>query len=103
MKKRLSRVSPVQLGIVLAVFYGLIALIIILPAGFFFGFRAAANPALSSPGFPGMAVGGFMTILFPVLYAVLGFVLGVISAAIYNLVAKITGGIEFTFRDAPEQ
>ena len=102
MKKRLSRVSPLQLGIVLAVFHGLFSLIIFVPMGFFFGFRAAVNPTLTSPGLPGMAFGGVMMFFLPVLYAVMGFVFGVIAAAVYNLVAKITGGVEFTFQDAPE-
>ena len=43
-----------------------------------------------------------MMILMPLLYAAMGFVFGVISGAVYNLVAKWTGGIEFTVTDAPE-
>ena len=35
-----------------------------------------------------------MTILIPVIYGAMGFILGVISAANYNLVARWIGGIE---------
>ena len=42
---------------------------------------------------------GAGALLVPVFYGVMGFVFGVIGAAIYNLVAKWTGGIEFTVED----
>ena len=35
-----------------------------------------------------------MGILMPVIYGVMGFILGVIGAAVYNLVARWIGGIE---------
>ena len=44
-----------------------------------------------------------LIILFPILYAVMGFIGGIISAAIYNLIASWTGGIEFTVVDAPQR
>jgi len=107
MKRRLASVSPLQLGIVLAVLYGLISLIIVVPMGLIFagvsasGAHNAAQGA--SPALIGGMVGGFMMILLPILYAVLGFIGGVIAGAIYNLVAKWTGGIEFTVVDAPAE
>ncbi len=38
-------------------------------------------------------------IMMPVIYAVFGFIGGVIAAALYNLIAKWTGGFEFEVRD----
>ena len=35
-----------------------------------------------------------MGILMPVIYGVMGFIIGVIGAAVYNLVARWIGGIE---------
>ena len=35
-----------------------------------------------------------MGVLMPVIYGVMGFILGVIGAAVYNLVARWIGGIE---------
>ena len=35
-----------------------------------------------------------MGILMPVIYGVMGFILGVIGAAVYNFVARWIGGIE---------
>ncbi len=37
-----------------------------------------------------------MLIIFPIVYGIIGFVAGAITALIYNLVAKFTGGIEAT-------
>jgi len=39
---------------------------------------------------------GVFVIFLPIIYAILGFIVGVITAFIYNLVAKWTGGVEFT-------
>jgi uncharacterized oligopeptide transporter (OPT) family protein len=83
MKKRLTNVSPLQLGIVLGVVYGIISLIFV-P---FFIIGALFGHA----GF-----GVVFAIFFPVIYAAAGFIGGVISAFVYNIVAKWTGGIEFT-------
>lgn len=93
MKKQLTNISPLRAGIVLGVLYGLLGLIFV---PFFllaavFGGRSGGAPA---------AFGGvFFAILFPVFYAVAGFIGGIIAAAIYNLVAKWTGGLEFEVKD----
>lgn len=42
---------------------------------------------------------GVFVIFLPIIYAVVGFIGGVIAAFIYNLVAKWTGGVEFTTED----
>ena len=41
-----------------------------------------------------------MLIFAPILYGVIGFIGGAISALIYNFIAKLTGGLEFTLEDA---
>lgn len=50
------------------------------------------------------AVGGgvgmiVIAVILPFLYGALGFIAGVIMAAIYNLIAKLTGGLEMTVAD----
>jgi hypothetical protein len=88
MKKRLTYVSPLQLGIVLGALYGVISLLIV-------PFLILA--ALFGP--KGTGFGIVFAIFLPVIYAVAGFIGGVISAFVYNLIAKWTGGIEFTTQE----
>jgi hypothetical protein len=43
----------------------------------------------------GIVVGIIFLILIPIAYGLMGFVLGYLTALLYNYVAKKTGGIEF--------
>lgn len=95
MKKQLTRIAPLRAGIVLGVLYGLLGLIfmpIFLLVAVFGGKSGGAAAAFGGAAF---------SILIPVFYAVGGFVGGIIAAAIYNVVAKWTGGLEFEVRDVP--
>ena len=97
MTKRLQHIAPLQLGIVLAALYGAISLIFV---PFILIFSAIGAKTGNSSG---IFAGGMIFIIFiPVLYATMGFIGGIITAAIYNLLAKWTGGIEFTFVDPPQ-
>lgn len=48
------------------------------------------------------AFGGIFFIFAPVIYGILGFIAGIIAAAVYNLVVKFTGGLEFEVRDVQQ-
>ena len=88
MKKRLTYVAPLQLGIVFGILYGAISLIIV---------PFILIISLSHGG----GARALLLIFLPVIYAVMGFIGGVISAFVYNLVAKWTGGVEFTTQEVP--
>ncbi len=103
MKKRLARISPLQLGIVLAVLYAVLSLIVILPLGAISMAGGAFMQHHGTHSGGATLFTGVFLFLLPVLYAVLGFVVGVLVAAIYNLVASFTGGIEVTVEDAPAE
>lgn len=49
----------------------------------------------------GMIFGIGSVVLFPILYGVLGFVGGIITAGIYNLTAKWVGGLEVELEEKP--
>lgn len=94
MRKELKRMGPLSVGILYAVMlaiFGLVAGIIITLMG-----AAAQN----DPAMAGMAEMGAMAIVFmPLIYGVVGFIMGIVSAVIYNLVASMVGGIVMTFED----
>ena len=100
MNLKLKRVAPLQAGKMLAAFYGLLSLLII---PFMLIFMSVAGMAARSRGgevfaFPlmlGLGM-GFMVVL-PIVYAAIGFVFGVISAWIYNVLAGWIGGLEMEF------
>jgi len=99
MKKRLTHIAPLKCGLTLAALYALIA-VVILP--FFLIAGCIGSLAGGRSGLPALLF-GIGAIFLPVLYGVLGFIFGVISAFIYNLVAQWTGGIELTLEDAAPQ
>jgi hypothetical protein len=94
-KKRLTNENPVKLGITLAVIYGIMSLIFIIPFFLIMSVVGAAGAKNGGQALPFVFTGAFM-IFLPIIYAVLGFIGGIIAAFIYNLVAKWTGGVEFT-------
>ena len=50
-------------------------------------------------GGEGFRVMGFIYLFMPILMAVIGFVFFVISASLYNVLAKKLGGMEMEFKD----
>lgn len=93
MTTRLRHVNPVQLGIFMAALYFLLGIIGALVMAPFMAMMATFTPQ----GMPHMGVGLGGMLMVIVFYTVLGFIAGVISAFIYNVVAGMTGGVEMTF------
>lgn len=94
MKKQLTYITPLRAGIVLGALYGILSLLVVpfvLLAVLVGGKTGAHPPAVFGVGF---------AIFLPVLYAAVGFIGGIIAAALYNLIAKWTGGFEFEVRDS---
>ena len=84
MERELERLAVLQMGKVLAILYGFIGVIMI---------PFALIGALANPKDLSLMVA---MIVMVVLYPVMGFVSGIITAALYNLVAKWVGGLRFT-------
>jgi hypothetical protein len=82
----------------LAVVYGCMGLIFLPLFALAAVLGAFAQHAQSDQTAPAALVGGIMLgmgIFMPIVYGVMGFVFGVIGAALYNLVARQIGGLEF--------
>ena len=96
MKRHLKYIAPLSLGKILGILFACLGLLF-LP---FFLLFALIAPHLPHPagnsgmrGLP-LVVGVGMALMIPIFYGVLGFLQGVIGAAIYNLLARWVGGIE---------
>ena len=83
--KRIRRFSPVQVAKVAGVLYGMMG-VLLMPI-FYFALRAAPSTAAFN-------VGMGVAIAVPLIYACIGAIASLIAAALYNLVAGWTGGIE---------
>ncbi len=97
MKKVLKRVDVLSCGKVMGMMYTAVGLI----AGIFFALFASCAGALNPvgdqtvAGLAGMIFGVGAIVLMPILYGVLGFFGGMIMALMYNVTARLAGGIEF--------
>ncbi|MBV8748544.1 MAG: DUF3566 domain-containing protein [Candidatus Eremiobacteraeota bacterium] len=89
MRVRVTNVNPVQYAIVYATLLAFVGLI----GGVIFGLASTVMPSTGGP-FPNF--GWLAIIIFPIMYAVIGFIAGLIGSLIYNLIANWTGGIEVT-------
>jgi len=89
MKKRLTRIAPLRAGIVLGIMYGILGLIVA-------PFLLIAALVGKDAAMAGVA----LAVMLPILYGAGGFIGGIIAAALYNLIAKWTGGLEFEVSDA---
>lgn len=95
----LRRVGVLSAGKVVGVIYVVFGLFV----GVIMALMALAGAAMpqqpNQPGgfmvFAGMGIASI--IIFPIMYGVMGFIGGVLSAAIYNLVAGVIGGLELDF------
>ena len=89
--RRIKRIAPLQLGKMLAILYGFMGLLFI-PFFLAMSFLSTHLPPQQRPGMMVFGVG--FALFMPVMYAVMGFITGVIGAGSYNLVATWIGGIE---------
>lgn len=97
----LRSVGILSSGKMMGAIYGVLGLIM---GGFFMLFSLLgvafpqanqANGANHAPLAIGMGIA--FAIFIPIAYAIMGFIGGVIVAAVYNLVAGIAGGLELEF------
>lgn len=99
--KRIKRVDPVKTATVIAIFYALLTAVIFIPMGLLFGAIGSSMPDEFSAGMMPM-FSGVMMFFAPILYGFFGFIFGLIGCAVYNLIAKWTGGIALEIIDENE-
>jgi hypothetical protein len=77
------------IGILIGAIFSLIAL------------AAGAQGPAGAPGFPNLLFGAGAVIVIPIFYGVMGFIGGLISGGLYNLLAGMIGGIELELSRDP--
>lgn len=85
-----KRVGTLSLAKIMAVIYAGIGVL----AGVLVALVSSMGSAIQQESGFGMGFGFGAIILLPILYGVLGFIGGIISAWLYNLAAGFIGGIE---------
>ena len=84
--KRIKKVGVLSIGKFIASLYAVLGFI----GGVFFSLVAV----FSTGEHAAPTIFKFAFILFPVLYGIIGFIAGLILSVVYNLTAKMVGGIE---------
>ena len=96
MKRKITKIEPLQFGKILAALYAVMSLLFV---PFMIMFSLIAN-SVPQPEGQEMPTGFFLgfglvfCLLAPIFYGIMGFLTGVVGAFIYNLTAKKIGGIE---------
>ena len=98
MVTRLRHVNVMQFALVCAILYAIIGFIFALLWLPFAGLMAAL-PGANSRAF-GAGLGVVVLVMWPIAYFIISFIFGLITAALYNLVAGWTGGFEITLEQS---
>lgn len=93
MVTRVRRVNPIQFALVSGTLYAILGLIFAILWLPFASFFAAMGP---NARMFGAGLGIVMIVVWPIAYFIGAFIFGLITAALYNLVAGWLGGIEVT-------
>ena len=86
-----AKISGALYGAMGLIFGGIFAIFALVGAGFA---GMAAEQGEAVPAFMGPLFGVGAIVLFPLFYGVMGVVTGAVGAALYNLFARMVGGLE---------
>lgn len=92
-KTKLQRLGILSFG----KFGGIYGLLIGLIAGIFVALASTAVPTTPDGGYLGLVFGFGAILIFPLFYGISGFIGGIIGSFLFNIIAKISGGIELHF------
>jgi uncharacterized oligopeptide transporter (OPT) family protein len=86
----IKRVGAISVGKIFALIYAIFGLII----GIIFALISLVGGAIAGEAFSSAIFGVGSIIYFPIMYGIMGFIGGVLTAFVYNLAAGWIGGIE---------
>ncbi|RUO19134.1 hypothetical protein [Aliidiomarina haloalkalitolerans] len=98
MKKSIKSFSLHKTALTVAVTMAALSLVLVIPMAMIFTLAAIFD---SSPGNGMSLLAPSLGMIFamPILYLIMGYIMTIVFAAIYNVVAKYTGGITFEVGD----
>ena len=99
--RRVGPISAAKVGGVLYAGLGLVIGACVSLVMMVIGGAAAVTDEAPAGAFVGMLFGAGAIVVMPVFYGIIGAVTMLISAALYNVVAKIAGGIEIEVQQQP--
>lgn len=100
-RMQIRRIGVLSAAKIYAIVMAAIALVIMIPVALIMMVAGAA--AMSNSGAAGgfgLGVGLFGIILAPIMYGVMGFVIGALFALVYNVAAGFVGGVEMDLENA---
>lgn len=87
----ITKIKPMSLAKIQTVLMGIFGLFMAVVYGILMLMVTSLNPEVSSQI---QILGPWEIVLMPFMYAAIGFVIGLVGAFVYNLIAKWVGGIE---------
>ncbi len=96
--KTISKINPVSAGTVSAVITMAVMLFVFVPIFLLVGFSGLISE--SDLGIFGGSI--VMIFIVPLFYGAFSFIIGLVSAFVYNATYKFHGGIKLAFADNPE-
>lgn len=92
MRTRVRKIGVLSMAKIAAILYGVMGVFAGIVVAIISVFSSVFAPNDLPQFFSLLGIGAI--VLFPIIYAILGFVIGAIAALIYNVVANIVGGVE---------
>jgi heme/copper-type cytochrome/quinol oxidase subunit 4 len=93
-KLNLRKIDPIKWGIISGILYAVISLIVVVPL--FLIMSAVGVEDLAQNDFPA-AFAGVGLLFIPIIYGVIGFILGILITALLNVILSKTGGLDMEF------
>ncbi|GGF64025.1 DUF3566 domain-containing protein [Alteromonas lipolytica] len=99
MQQRLTKLSPHSVALHMALVFAVISLVFMLPFTFLMSAMAPNMP--DDAGMP-FAASGVLAFVMPIIYFIFTYIFSFIMALLYNLLAKMTGGVKVTLESSSD-
>jgi len=97
-KLKLKKIDPVKAAVINGLLLALLSLLVVVPMMLFISASGVSRGGMN-PYNAGVIFGGGITMVFilPIIYGILGFILGLIGTALFNFILSKTNGLNIEF------